>query len=75
MMYPLERKADPVELAPKAEEDRHGHTVAFINAILTGKKPNVDIEIGARAALTAILGNEAMYKKKVANWSEFGIDL
>jgi predicted dehydrogenase len=75
MMYSLERKAEPVELAPKVEEDRHAHTVAFLEAIRTGKKPNVDIEVGARAALTAILGNEAMYKKKVANWSEFGIDL
>jgi myo-inositol 2-dehydrogenase / D-chiro-inositol 1-dehydrogenase len=75
-MYPLEAKgAQPVELAPKVEEDRHAHTVAFLEAIRTGKKPNVDIEIGARAALTAILGNEAMYKKKVANWSEFGINL
>ena len=75
MMYPLERKAEPVELAPKGEEDRHGHTVAFLDAIQKGTKPNVDIEIGARAALTAILGNEAMYKKKVMNWSELDINL
>jgi predicted dehydrogenase len=75
MMYSLEPKTQPVELAPKVEEDRHAHTVAFLQAIRTGKKPNVDVETGARAALTAILGNEAMYKKKVANWSDFGVDL
>jgi hypothetical protein len=64
-----------VELAPKVEEDRHAHTVAFLEAIRTGKKSPADLEVGARAALTAILGNEAMYKKKVANWSEFGVEL
>jgi hypothetical protein len=31
--------------------------------------------VGATAALTAILGHEAMAKQQIVNWSEFGITL
>jgi hypothetical protein len=30
---------------------------------------------GATAALTAILGHEAMAQEKITKWSDFGIDL
>ena len=75
MMYPLDRNGKPSELVPKNKEEEHAHVANFFEAIRTGKKPVADVEIGARAALTAILGREAIYKKKVMNWSEFGVDL
>jgi len=31
--------------------------------------------VGAAAALTAILGHEAMTKQRVVTWAELGVDL
>jgi predicted dehydrogenase len=73
--YPLEPKAKPEPFVPKQEEDRHAHVAAFYECIRTGKKPVADITIGATAALTAILGHEAMTRGKVATWKELGVDL
>ncbi len=39
-----------------------------------GRLP-ADITIGATAALTAILGHEAMTREKVVTWSELGVEL
>ena len=45
------------------------------NPIVHGAPPPVDVKGGATAALTAILGHEAMVQEKVVKWSDFGIDL
>ncbi len=39
----------------------------------TGKKPVADITIGATAAVTAIMGRESIYQKRVVSWSELGV--
>ena len=36
---------------------------------------SADIKIGASAALTAILGHEAMRQGRVVTWQELGVDL
>ncbi|MEX2262198.1 MAG: Gfo/Idh/MocA family oxidoreductase [Bryobacteraceae bacterium] len=74
--YPLERGAQPVPLVDASvKSERDAHTADFYEAIRTGKKPFADITVGATAALTAILGREAIYRKKVMHWRDFGIDL
>jgi hypothetical protein len=35
----------------------------------------VDVKGGATAALTAILGHDAMVQETVVKWSDFGVDL
>jgi myo-inositol 2-dehydrogenase/D-chiro-inositol 1-dehydrogenase len=74
MMY-LPGDAQPSALAPKREENQFAHIAAFYDSITRGTKLPADITIGATAALTAILGHEAMATGKVVNWSDFGIDL
>lgn len=74
-MYPPGRGSQPVVLAPKQQEDQFAHIAAFYESILHGTPPPVDIKVGATAALTAILGHEAMVQEKVVNWSDFGIEL
>ena len=78
VFYPRKRGAKPVPLvegvAP-APAGREPHVAAFYEAIRTGGKATVGIEIGATAALTAILGREAIYQRKVTEWREFGVDL
>ena len=72
-LYPNEGK--PSLLAPKQEEKTHQHIIAFYEAITSGAANPSDVVVGATAALTAILGHEAMSKEKVVNWSEFGVRL
>ncbi len=73
-MYPA-AGGSPVVLAEKQQEDQHAHIAAFYASITTGAKLPADIVIGATAALTSILGHEAMTQQKVVNWSDFKIDL
>jgi myo-inositol 2-dehydrogenase / D-chiro-inositol 1-dehydrogenase len=74
-MYPPGRGAQPEVLAPKQQEDEFAHIAAFYESIVHGAPPPVDVRGGATAALTAILGHEAMVQEKVVKWSDFGIDL
>ena len=78
VFYPRRRGAKPVplvEAAAPAPAGREPHVAAFFEAIRTGAKTPAGIEIGATAALTAILGREAIYQRKVTEWREFGVDL
>ena len=74
-MHPHGRDAKPVVLAPEEKEDPHAHVAAFYESIRTGKKPVAGIEIGAQAALTAILGREAIYKGRVMSWKDLGVNV
>jgi len=74
-MYPAERGSQPVVLAPRQPEDQFAHIAAFYDSIANGTPPAVDIKVGATAALTAILGHEAMVQEKVVKWSDLGVDV
>jgi predicted dehydrogenase len=66
--YPLERNSKPTVLAEPVVEEKHGHVTAFFEAIRNGKKSPADVDVAATAALTAILGREAIYRKQVMLW-------
>jgi hypothetical protein len=72
-----ERNVEPVEFAKPDEErpERDAHIQAFFESIRTGKQPPADITIGATAALTAILGREAIYRKRVMQWRELQVEV
>lgn len=73
-MYPI--GGGPAEvLAEKRTERPFAHIEMFYAAITEGKPTNVNATIGATAALTAILGHEAMARQQIVNWSEFGINI
>jgi myo-inositol 2-dehydrogenase/D-chiro-inositol 1-dehydrogenase len=76
--YPHTEQGQQVEVKPlaeKVEEPPHAHTKAFYDLIAGKGKNPADISIGAAAALTAILGHEAMAKQRVVTWQELGVDL
>ncbi len=75
MMYPAAGGGKPSELALKQEEQTHAHITAFYACVTQGGKSPADITIGATAALTAILGHEAMSKEKIVTWSDLGVEL
>jgi predicted dehydrogenase len=74
MMHPL-GPGKPEALAEKQQEPPHAHITAFYDCITKGAASPADIAVGASAALTAILGHEAMVRQKMVEWSEFGVDL
>jgi myo-inositol 2-dehydrogenase/D-chiro-inositol 1-dehydrogenase len=74
-MYPLERGSQPVVLSPKVQEDQDAHIKAFYDSIVQGTPPPVDVKGGATAALTSILGHEAMVQEKVVKWTDLGVDV
>ncbi len=70
-----ERGVEPVQFE-KADNERpehDPHIQAFYESIRTGKKPPADITIGATAALTAIMGREAIYRKRMMHWQELRV--
>jgi predicted dehydrogenase len=79
MYYPRARGSQPVPLlTPEEQKARpldNAHIAGFLECIRTGSKPLADIEVGATAALTAIMGREAIYQKRVVSWQEFGVKL
>jgi predicted dehydrogenase len=74
-MYPLQGKEPPKPLAEARKEPPHAHVTAFYESVLKGQPSPADITVGASAALTAILGHEAMVKQNTVKWSDFGIAL
>jgi myo-inositol 2-dehydrogenase/D-chiro-inositol 1-dehydrogenase len=71
--YPLEKGAQPVLLSEPQKETDAPHVAAFFRAIRTGSKPAADMTIGATAALTAIMGREAIYGRKMVTWADLGV--
>jgi predicted dehydrogenase len=72
-LYPLDRKIKPVELAQKEPVDNNAHIAAFYACVTKGGGNPADIVIGATAALTSILGHEAMTKERVVTWADLGV--
>lgn len=67
------------ELAKKwsrngAQEGENAMT-DFFNCIREGRKPFADIRVAAIAALTAIMGREAIYKGRSVTWKELGVEV
>jgi predicted dehydrogenase len=75
MMYSRTATGPGVPLAEKGPDDPHAHIRAFYASVLNGAKLPADITIGATAALTSILGHQAMTKQQIVEWSDLGVDL
>ncbi|MBI3683135.1 MAG: Gfo/Idh/MocA family oxidoreductase [Acidobacteria bacterium] len=74
VFYPKGRGAKPVVLAEARKEDvNERHSSDFFEAIRSGKRPFADITVGATGALTAILGREAIYQRKVMEWRALNV--
>lgn len=77
--FPREPKGPPVKLVEgdrgaRAPGQPDAHIAGFFDAVRTGAKTTADLRVGCTAALTSILGREAIYRKKALSWSELGVD-
>ena len=63
---PREFKPENVDLTLAAQKD-------FFACLREGRKPFGDVKVGATAALTTIMGREAIYKRRMVTWDELGV--
>jgi predicted dehydrogenase len=54
---------------------RDNATAEFFRCIRENQKPFADITVGATAALTVIMGREAIYRKRMVTWKDLGVDV
>jgi len=73
-LYPMHGEATRF-FTPEIEHGREDAMGQFFAAIREGRKPYADVTIAATAALTAILGREAIYRRRMVTWKELGVDL
>jgi predicted dehydrogenase len=60
-------------IASNSEDEKENATSEFYACIRERRRPVADITVGAVAALTAILGREAIYRRRSVTWKELGV--
>lgn len=75
--YRREKGAQPQVLSQSSESAPQDlHFEAFFEAVRTGKtEVPGGLDVGVTAALTSIMGREAIDRKKVMTWREMGVEL
>ncbi|HUG81237.1 MAG TPA: Gfo/Idh/MocA family oxidoreductase [Bryobacterales bacterium] len=74
--YDMYGDAEPVEHKPTEEIDlTDAAHDDFVRAIRENRKPMADIETAAIAALTGIMGREAIYQRRMVTWDEMGVEI
>lgn len=67
---------DGRDLLPSGvREGRENAMAEFFRCIREKSKPFADVTVGAVAALTAIMGREAIYKRRMVTWKELGVEV
>jgi predicted dehydrogenase len=75
MLHTMGKAGQSSVLVEKQVEAQHAHITAFYDCIVKGGASPADVTVGATAALTAILGHEAMVKQSMVKWSDLGVEL
>jgi len=64
----------PREIVPAAiREGRENALEDFFSCIRENRRPFADIRVAATAALTAIMGRESIYRRRMVTWKELGV--
>ena len=72
-LYSLD-SAEPAQLMrPEDRGEKENAMSEFYACIRENRKPVADIKVAATAALTAILGREAIYRRRSVTWQELGV--
>jgi hypothetical protein len=62
------------ELITPAVRDADENAMSeFYACIREGRQPVADIKVAAVAALTVIMGREAIYQRRMVTWKELGV--
>ncbi|MBI3280681.1 MAG: Gfo/Idh/MocA family oxidoreductase [Acidobacteria bacterium] len=75
MFYDLYGESEPRNLLPPDSRETENATEEFFACIREKRQPFADVRVGAVAALTAIMGREAIYRRRSVTWKELGVDV
>ena len=73
--FDLHGEGDPKPMLPANSSETETATADFYACIREKRTPFADVRVGATAALTAIMGREAIYKRRSVTWKELGVDV
>ena len=62
-------------LSPAIKNGKENAMAEFMVCIRENRRPFADVNVGATAALTTIMGREAIYKGRSVTWDELGVSL
>ena len=62
-------------LAPEVRDAKENAVGEFYTCVRENRSPFADVNVAATAALTAILGREAIYRRRSVDWKELGVAL
>jgi len=75
-LYEMRAAGEPREIVPaNVREAKEDAMSEFYACIRENRKPVAGIEVAATAALTAILGREAIYRGRSVTWKELGVEV
>ena len=73
LLYEM-HESQPREIVPAAIRDgRENALEDFFSCIRENRKPFADVRVAATAALTAIMGRESIYRRRMVTWKELGV--
>jgi myo-inositol 2-dehydrogenase/D-chiro-inositol 1-dehydrogenase len=70
--YPFEGDSRDL-ISPEVRDGKENAMSEFFACIREKRKPYADIHIAATAALTAIMGREAIYRRRMVTWKEVSL--
>ena len=73
--FDVHGEGEPKNLLPPSSTEADTATADFYACIREKRTPFADVRVGAIAALTAIMGREAIYKGRSVTWKELGVDV
>ena len=74
MLYPMQGEASKF-FTPELEAKKENATAEFFRCVRANEQPFADVKVGAVAALTAIMGREAIYRRQMVTWKELGVNV
>lgn len=74
-LFDLYGESEPRNLLPAGTSDKDVAIADFLACIREKRSPFADVKVGAIAALTGIMGREAIYKGRSVTWKELGVEV
>ncbi len=75
LFYGMHDDAPREIVKPEVLKGSENAIAEFYAAIREKRRPFADVTVGAVAAVTAIMGREAIYRKRMVTWKELGVTL
>jgi hypothetical protein len=73
--YDLDGEDEPKDLLGDRAKPGEDAMTQFLADVRAKRKPFADVRVGAVAALSAIMGREAIYKGRSVTWKELGVEV